>query len=137
MSFTINGRTFDARLADTVVKLNSVGDWQFRNPTDMDHPMHIHTNPFQDRFHGLADPGMEGCGSRSRTLPNRVPRLHWPHYVPLSHPGSRSFGNDGRVGNRKHREATATLPAHALWSHESPRSCRVRLDSDGGFRTLH
>lgn len=47
MSFTINGRTFDARRADTVVKLNAVEDWEFDNPTDMDHPMHIHTNPFQ------------------------------------------------------------------------------------------
>jgi len=47
MSFTINGRTFDPRRADTVVKLNSVEEWEFDNPTDMDHPMHIHTNPFQ------------------------------------------------------------------------------------------
>lgn len=47
MSFTINGRTFDARRVDTVVKLDTVEDWEFENPTDMDHPMHIHTNPFQ------------------------------------------------------------------------------------------
>lgn len=47
MSFTINGRTFDHRRTDTAVKLNAIEDWEFDNPTDMDHPMHIHTNPFQ------------------------------------------------------------------------------------------
>lgn len=47
MSFTINGRTFDHRRVDTQVALNDVEDWEFINPMTMDHPMHIHTNPFQ------------------------------------------------------------------------------------------
>ena len=47
MGFTINGRLFDARRVDTVVKLGSVEDWEFVNPNPMDHPMHVHTNPFQ------------------------------------------------------------------------------------------
>ncbi|MFN7938447.1 MAG: multicopper oxidase family protein [Bryobacteraceae bacterium] len=47
MAFTINGRTFDPRRVDTEVRLDTVEDWAFTNPTTMDHPMHIHTNPFQ------------------------------------------------------------------------------------------
>lgn len=29
------------------MRLNSVEEWEFDNPTGMDHPMHIHTNAFQ------------------------------------------------------------------------------------------
>ncbi len=47
MSFTINGRSFDHRRIDTQVKLNDIEDWDFVNLMSMDHPMHIHTNPFQ------------------------------------------------------------------------------------------
>ena len=47
MAFTINGRTFSPQRIDTQVALNEVEDWEFNNPTTMDHPMHIHTNPFQ------------------------------------------------------------------------------------------
>lgn len=47
MEFTINRRPFDARRTDTSVRLNAIEEWEFDNPTDMDHPMHIHTNPFQ------------------------------------------------------------------------------------------
>ncbi|MDP2999078.1 MAG: multicopper oxidase family protein [Bryobacterales bacterium] len=47
MNFTINGRTFRADRVDTRVRLGSVEDWEFVNPATMDHPMHIHTNPFQ------------------------------------------------------------------------------------------
>jgi FtsP/CotA-like multicopper oxidase with cupredoxin domain len=47
MNFTINGRTFDGRRTDAVVGLNTIEEWEFDNPTDMDHPMHIHTNAFQ------------------------------------------------------------------------------------------
>lgn len=45
--FTINGRTFDATRIDTRVRLGDIEDWEFVNPMGMDHPMHIHTNPFQ------------------------------------------------------------------------------------------
>ena len=47
MGFTINGRTFDHRRIDTQVQLNDIEDWDFINSMNMDHPMHIHTNPFQ------------------------------------------------------------------------------------------
>ena len=47
MNFTINGRTFSESRIDTRVNLDSVEDWEFVNPTNMDHPIHIHTNPFQ------------------------------------------------------------------------------------------
>ncbi len=47
MSFTINGRTFNEDRVDTRSVLGAVEDWEFLNPTGMDHPMHIHTNPFQ------------------------------------------------------------------------------------------
>lgn len=47
MSFTLNGRTFDMDRIDTRVNLGDVEDWEFLNPTAMDHPMHIHTNAFQ------------------------------------------------------------------------------------------
>ncbi|MBZ5677711.1 MAG: multicopper oxidase family protein [Acidobacteriia bacterium] len=47
MSFTINGRTFDPDRIDTRAELNTVEEWEFVNSSMMDHPMHIHTNPFQ------------------------------------------------------------------------------------------
>ena len=47
MTFTINGRTFNPNRIDTRVALDSVEEWEFINPTMMDHPMHVHTNPFQ------------------------------------------------------------------------------------------
>jgi FtsP/CotA-like multicopper oxidase with cupredoxin domain len=57
MSFTFNGRTFDSDRVDTQVKLNAVEDWELINvdPDRMDHPFHLHINPFQivsrnDRF---------------------------------------------------------------------------------------
>ncbi len=47
MSFTINGRTFNEDRIDTSVRRGDVEDWEFLNPTTMDHPMHVHTNAFQ------------------------------------------------------------------------------------------
>lgn len=46
-NFTINGRTFSPNRVDTQVRLGDVEEWEFVNPSMMDHPMHIHTNPFQ------------------------------------------------------------------------------------------
>ena len=45
--FTINGRRFDPNRVDTRVRLNSTEDWELVNTSMMDHPFHIHTNPFQ------------------------------------------------------------------------------------------
>jgi len=47
MSFLINGRTFDPNRIDTSVRLRTVEDWDYINQTNMDHPMHLHVNPFQ------------------------------------------------------------------------------------------
>lgn len=47
MAFTINGRTFSEQRVDVRAALGAVEQWEFLNPTGMDHPMHIHTNPFQ------------------------------------------------------------------------------------------
>lgn len=47
MAFLINGKTFDHRRIDTQVSINTVEDWEVTNTGMMDHPFHIHTNPFQ------------------------------------------------------------------------------------------
>lgn len=47
MSFTINGREFDANRIDAAPRLATVEEWVYVNATTMDHPMHLHTNPFQ------------------------------------------------------------------------------------------
>ena len=47
MSFTINGHEFDANRIDAAPRLGTVEEWVYANTTSMDHPMHLHTNPFQ------------------------------------------------------------------------------------------
>jgi len=50
MAFRINGKTFDPNRVDTQVRLNTVEDWEIANTSmmmSMDHPFHLHTNPFQ------------------------------------------------------------------------------------------
>lgn len=47
MNFTINGLSFNPDRTDTRASLDSVEEWESINTTTMDHPMHIHTNPFQ------------------------------------------------------------------------------------------
>ncbi|MGK7872293.1 MAG: multicopper oxidase family protein [Xenococcaceae cyanobacterium] len=47
MVFLINGRAFDHRRVDTQVRLNGVEEWDIVNTGVMDHPFHLHTNPFQ------------------------------------------------------------------------------------------
>ncbi|MDQ2789067.1 MAG: copper oxidase [Pseudonocardiales bacterium] len=51
MSFTIDGRGFDARRDDQTVRLGSTEDWTITNTSSMDHPFHLHVW----RFHVLAD----------------------------------------------------------------------------------
>ena len=46
-SFDINGRTFDPRRIDTAVELDTIEEWELVNTGQMDHPFHVHTNPFQ------------------------------------------------------------------------------------------
>lgn len=57
MRFLINGREFDRARIDARVRLSDVEDWEYVNNTDMDHPMHVHTNAFQRvRADGQAEP---------------------------------------------------------------------------------
>lgn len=46
-TFGINGRTFRADRIDTRVGLGTVEDWVIHNSGQMDHPFHLHVNPFQ------------------------------------------------------------------------------------------
>ena len=47
MVFLINGRPFNHQQVDTQVFLNALEDWEITNTGVMDHPFHLHTNPFQ------------------------------------------------------------------------------------------
>ncbi len=47
MSFTIDGREFDENRIDSAPRLGSIEEWVYVNNTAMDHPMHLHINPFQ------------------------------------------------------------------------------------------
>ncbi|TVQ16251.1 MAG: multicopper oxidase family protein [Leptolyngbya sp. DLM2.Bin15] len=55
--FLINGQMFDHHRIDTEVQLNTVEDWEIINDGGMDHPFHIHVNPFQViERNGVAEP---------------------------------------------------------------------------------
>ncbi|MBF2088660.1 MAG: multicopper oxidase family protein [Synechococcales cyanobacterium K44_A2020_017] len=55
--FLINGQMFDHHRVDTEVQLNTVEDWEIINDGGMDHPFHIHVNPFQViERNGVAEP---------------------------------------------------------------------------------
>ncbi|WP_299425348.1 multicopper oxidase family protein [uncultured Meiothermus sp.] len=45
--FFFNGRMFDAGRVDITAKLGTLEVWELVNKTDMDHPFHLHTYPFQ------------------------------------------------------------------------------------------
>ncbi|ALP51363.1 multicopper oxidase family protein [Corynebacterium glutamicum] len=47
MSFTINGRQFDADRNDITVRARTVEEWTLTNTSPMDHPMHLHVWPMQ------------------------------------------------------------------------------------------
>ena len=47
MDFTINGNSFDMSRIDFTAKVGDVELWEISNPTDMDHPFHIHGTQFQ------------------------------------------------------------------------------------------
>jgi FtsP/CotA-like multicopper oxidase with cupredoxin domain len=47
MRFLIDGRTFDPDRVDLRVRLGTTEEWTIRNATHMDHPFHVHVNPFQ------------------------------------------------------------------------------------------
>jgi FtsP/CotA-like multicopper oxidase with cupredoxin domain len=47
MGFMINGVSFDMNRIDVVSKVGAVELWEIVNPTDMDHPFHVHGAQFQ------------------------------------------------------------------------------------------
>ena len=47
MAFMINGKTFDMTRVDVEMRAGQIELWEIRNPTDMDHPFHIHGTQFQ------------------------------------------------------------------------------------------
>jgi FtsP/CotA-like multicopper oxidase with cupredoxin domain len=49
MAFLFNGKTFDPQRVDASVQLESIEDWDLVNvdPDGMEHPFHLHINPFQ------------------------------------------------------------------------------------------
>jgi FtsP/CotA-like multicopper oxidase with cupredoxin domain len=47
MGFLVNGAAFDMNRIDIVSKVGEVELWEIVNPTDMDHPFHVHGVQFQ------------------------------------------------------------------------------------------
>jgi bilirubin oxidase len=47
MTFLINGETFELGRIDEIMKVGQPETWEIVNPTDMDHPFHIHGTQFQ------------------------------------------------------------------------------------------
>jgi bilirubin oxidase len=47
MAFTINGKTFDMTRIDVRMRAGQAELWEIENPTDMDHPFHVHGTQFQ------------------------------------------------------------------------------------------
>ena len=47
MAFLINNNVYEHARVDTTVRLNETEDWILLNSGVMDHPFHVHVNPFQ------------------------------------------------------------------------------------------
>ena len=47
MVFLINGQAYSRERVDTRVQLGDTEDWEIVNTGVMDHPFHVHINPFQ------------------------------------------------------------------------------------------
>lgn len=47
MVFLINGRAYEHGRIDTSVRLSDTEEWELVNDGVMDHPFHVHINPFQ------------------------------------------------------------------------------------------
>lgn len=56
MSFTIDGREFDASRVDQAVRAGDVEEWVLRNTSPMDHPFHLHVWPMQVLREGGLEP---------------------------------------------------------------------------------
>jgi FtsP/CotA-like multicopper oxidase with cupredoxin domain len=47
MVFLFNGQPYQSQRIDTSVQLNTIEEWELVNTGMMDHPFHVHGNPFQ------------------------------------------------------------------------------------------
>ena len=47
VEFLIDGKAFELGRVDLISRLNEVEVWEIANPTDMDHPLHLHGTQFQ------------------------------------------------------------------------------------------
>lgn len=47
MSFTVDGKEFDAARTDQTVQQGAVEEWTLVNDSPMDHPIHLHVWPMQ------------------------------------------------------------------------------------------
>ncbi len=47
MTFTIDGKAFDASRVDTAVAFGAIEEWELVNTSPMDHPVHLHVWPMQ------------------------------------------------------------------------------------------
>ena len=47
MSFSVDGKVFDAQRTDTVVRAETIEEWTLTNTSPMDHPIHLHVWPMQ------------------------------------------------------------------------------------------
>ena len=66
MSFTIDGREFDAERTDQRVRVGTVEEWTLTNSSPMDHPVHLHVWPMQV----VAEAGQEVSGPRWQDVVN-------------------------------------------------------------------
>jgi FtsP/CotA-like multicopper oxidase with cupredoxin domain len=66
MSFTIDGREFDAGRTDQRVRVGTVEEWTLVNSSPMDHPVHLHVWPMQV----VAEAGQEVSGPQWQDVVN-------------------------------------------------------------------
>jgi len=107
MAFMINGKTFDMTRVDVQMRAGQIELWEVQNPTDMDHPFHIHGTQFQvvevEQKNRVSKPAYRAWKdtinvARGETVSDRrasgTPR---PAHVPLPHPRARRPGMMGIV----------------------------------------
>lgn len=75
--FTINGRQFNMKRIDAMVRLNNVEVWEFRNNTPMPHPMHIHDIQFKILSRNGRQPPLNERGLKDTVLvqPDEIVRV--------------------------------------------------------------
>lgn len=78
-SFLINGRSFSMDRTDTQVLLGSVEEWSIENRGTMDHPFHVHVNPFQQMLDGAPERAWRDIINVPRGATRRI-RIAFPDF---------------------------------------------------------